>query len=50
MEIIQENHSLIDSAIDATEKETRTGVINGHAETIKSVEKAKIQQQEMVEQ
>ena len=38
--------SLLDSAIEATEKSTRIGAINGQAETIKSVEKTKSQIQE----
>lgn len=35
---------VLDSAIEATEESTRTGAINGQAETIKSVEKAKTQE------
>ena len=45
-EIIQENYSLLDSGIEATEESTRTGVIYGQAETIKSLENAKTQEQE----
>ncbi len=45
-EIIQKDHSLLDSAIEATEESTRTGAIKGQAQTIKSIEKAKTQEQE----
>ena len=45
-EIRQGKYSMLDSAIAATEESTRTGAINGQAETIKSVEKAKAQEQE----
>lgn len=37
---------VLDSAIEATEESARTGAINGQAETIKRVEKAKTQEQE----
>ena len=37
---------VLDSAIEATEESARTGAINGQAETIKSVKKAKTQEQE----
>ena len=37
---------LLSSAIQATEESTRTGAMNEQAQTIKSVEKAKTQEQE----
>ena len=36
-EIRQGKYSMLDSAIEATEESTRTGAINGQAETIKRV-------------
>ena len=45
-EIRQGEHSMLDSAIEATEESTRTGAMNEQTQTIKSVEKAKTQQQE----
>ena len=45
-EIIQEDHSLLDSAIEATEESTMKDAINEQAQTIKSIEKAKTQEQE----
>lgn len=45
-EMRQGEHSILDSAIKATEEGTRTGAINEQVQTIKSVEKAKTQQQE----
>lgn len=43
----QKTASVLDSAIKATEEGTRTGAINEQAQTIKSIEKAKIQQQKI---
>lgn len=43
----QKTASVLDSAIKATEESTRTGAINEQVQTIKSIEKAKIQQQEI---
>lgn len=43
-EIRQGEHSMLDSAIEATEESTRTGTINEQAQTIKSIEKEKIQE------
>lgn len=43
----QKTASVLDSAIKATEEGTRTGAINEQAQTIKSIEKSKIQQQEI---
>ena len=45
-EMRQGEHSILDSAIKATEEGTRTGAINEQVQTIKSVEKAKTQEQE----
>ena len=45
-EMRQGEHSILDSAIKAIEEGTRTGAINEQVQTIKSVEKAKTQQQE----
>ena len=42
----QKTASVLDSAIKATEEGTRTGAINEQVQTIKSVEKAKTQEQE----
>lgn len=43
----QKTASVLDSAIKATEEGTRTGAINEQVQTIKSIEKAKIQQKEI---
>lgn len=43
----QKTASVLDRAIKATEEGTRTGAINEQAQTIKSIEKAKIQQQKI---
>lgn len=46
-EIRQGEHSMLDSAIEATEKNIRTGAINGQAQQIiRSIEQSKIQNQE----
>ena len=42
----QKTSSVLASAIEATEESTRTGTINEQAQTIKSVEQAKTQEQE----
>ena len=47
-EIRQGEHSMLDSAIKATEANTRTGAINGQAQTIKSIEQSKIQNQKLL--
>ena len=42
----EEDHSLLDSAIEATEENTRTGKINGQVQIIKNIENAKTQKQQ----
>ena len=44
-EIRQGEYSMLDSAIEATEESTRTGSINGQAQVIKDVQRAKTQEQ-----
>lgn len=44
-EIKKSEHSMLDSAIEATKESTRTGTINGQVQAIKEVQKEKMQEQ-----